>query len=383
MFDEIPQWLYLIKCVCCACNSSWGKMADYVRFLIFAHGNIISGSLGPEYDRPPVKKVKVRVGTSFIRFVRVICEATGIDHSTNRVEIVHRHPIYMPHGVSYFLVTIGDDDDLEGLMEMAKENGNERIQCLYIRTCESSNVTEEDHMTQETQENPSTTAHRNTYYTHPNMEMQNAGPAYEAPVLDNTVMGIESSYEPVAAAEMEPQLDVEAEQEQVDDPEYDDHMLVDHNIVFQESSASEEDDDQEEHADDGGGTSSNPQAVRDAIPYYNHGGDSGLCEYDDYINAMCSGHCATDDLKKGMRFNTKDELVCFVKQWHADNQRDYTVRESKSSKWDIYCKEKEKQGCNWRLRACKKKIDGIFVISILEGPPHMSKPSYGAGPQEN
>ena len=83
--------------------------------------------------------------------------------------------------------------------------------------------------------------------------------------------------------------------------------------------------------------------MRDVIPRYNPRGDDGLNEYDNCINALCSGHCASDDLKKGMRFHIKDELVCFAKQCHTDNQRDYSVCESKSTKWDIYCKEKDKQ----------------------------------------
>ena len=107
-----------------------------------------------------------------------------------------------------------------------------------------------------TQVNPSLTTDRNTYYNYPPMETQHIDPMYEALVLENTIMGIESSYEPVLEPQMEPQLNVEANQGQMNDPEYDDHMLVDHNIVFEESSASEEDDDQDEHAQDGVVTSS-------------------------------------------------------------------------------------------------------------------------------
>ena len=82
--------------------------------------------------------------------------------------------------------------------------------------------------------------------------------------------------------------------------------------------------------------------MRDPIPFYNLGGDAGFLEYDNRINAMSSGQCAVDELKKGMRFDTKDELVSYVKQWHAEKHRDYAVRESKPTKWDIYCKEKDR-----------------------------------------
>ena len=99
----------------------------------------------------------------------------------------------------------------------------------------------------------------------------------------------------------------------MDDPEYDDPLLVDHNIVFAEPAIHEDEDDHAGHGRDGSGTSSTPPPVRDTIPYFNMGGGDALAEYDDRINALCSGHSATDELKKGMRFSTKEELVCFVK----------------------------------------------------------------------
>ena len=58
-------------------------MENCVRFLVFAHGHIIEGSYGPEYDRPPVKKVKIRIGSSFEQFVNVKCRAAGIDPNVN------------------------------------------------------------------------------------------------------------------------------------------------------------------------------------------------------------------------------------------------------------------------------------------------------------
>lgn len=67
-----------------------------------------------------------------------------INPSTNQVEILHRHLTYMTCGMSFYLLQIVDEEDLKGLFEMAKQLGNERSQCLYVRTC-GSVVEIEDH----------------------------------------------------------------------------------------------------------------------------------------------------------------------------------------------------------------------------------------------
>ena len=64
-------------------------------------------------------------------------------------------------------------------------------------------------------------------------------------------------------------------------------------------------------------SSNPPQQVRDAIPFYNTGGNNGLVEYDDNVNPMWSDMISTEEMKKGMRFNTKDELITFINQWHV------------------------------------------------------------------
>ena len=107
-------------------------MSSFVRFVIFAHENIVNGNWGPEYDRGPIKKVKVPIGLSFSEFVGVICRAAGIDMSSTLVEILRRHLHYMGNTAFYQLVRIEDEEDLKGLMEMAMWFGREKIQDLYV-----------------------------------------------------------------------------------------------------------------------------------------------------------------------------------------------------------------------------------------------------------
>ena len=72
-------------------------MAEYERFLVFDHGNIMDKSLRLEYDCGPMKKLKVQVDSSSNQIVQTICEAVGINPSANPIEIVHKYPIYMIH----------------------------------------------------------------------------------------------------------------------------------------------------------------------------------------------------------------------------------------------------------------------------------------------
>ena len=198
MFGVKPKELWCL-CGCFVVVIVVG-MPEYVRFIVFAHGEIVEGSSAPEYDRGLIKKVKVRVGCSFVQFYRIICQAAGIDPSTNRVEIIHIHLTYMSHGMSYMLMPIGDDEDLEGLMEMAKGTGYERIQSLFVRKCESANVTKDDHTVQE---NLPLTMEENTFCTYPAMGTQEYGIAYgtpgsyEAPPpMETSMLSVERAYEP-------------------------------------------------------------------------------------------------------------------------------------------------------------------------------------------
>lgn len=67
MFDEISQralvlqWVLLVLLL----NLFKCEMIELAHFLVFTHENIVEGSLGPEYDKGPAKKVKVQVNSNF------------------------------------------------------------------------------------------------------------------------------------------------------------------------------------------------------------------------------------------------------------------------------------------------------------------------------
>lgn len=76
------------------------------------------------------------IGSGFFQFVRVICRATRIDPFATRVEILYRRPHYTGNTAFFFLVRTGDEEDLDGLLEVAERLGSKKIQELYVRTCE-------------------------------------------------------------------------------------------------------------------------------------------------------------------------------------------------------------------------------------------------------
>ena len=101
---------------------------------------------------------------------------------------------------------------------------------------------------------------------------------------------------------------------------------------------------------------------RDDIPYFNIGGEGdGYVVFEDNVNVMCSNICDSEYLARGMMFQTKEDLIIVVKSSHIRRHCNFCVEESKKNLWTAYCMKRD-QGCSWRRRACKKKLEGIFVI---------------------
>ena len=110
----------------------------------------------------------------------------------------------------------------------------------------------------------------NTFCTYSATGTQEYGTAYGTPgsyearpSMETSMLSVERAYEPQPQPEivMEPQVQVDFAPSEVDmdDLEYDDPLLVDHDIVFAEPAIHEDDDD--DHAGHGGdesGISSTP-----------------------------------------------------------------------------------------------------------------------------
>ncbi|XP_035840400.1 uncharacterized protein LOC110914388 [Helianthus annuus] len=66
-------------------------------------------------------------------------------------------------------------------------------------------------------------------------------------------------------------------------------------------------------------------------------------------------------------FNDKEEFVRAIKLYNIKTHKHFEVVESRPDIWSIKCKL-HKQGCKWKLRACKHKRSGCFDITKYTGP---------------
>ncbi|KAK1401496.1 hypothetical protein POM88_001101 [Heracleum sosnowskyi] len=87
--------------------------------------------------------------------------------------------------------------------------------------------------------------------------------------------------------------------------------------------------------------------------------DSFLRTRNDVLNPM--------ELRKGMVFGSKEELLHTVKQVHIRNHQEIVVTRSDHLNWHVACKFKS-EGCEWKLKARKWSAHGNFQIMETLGP---------------
>ena len=78
------------------------------------------------------------------------------------------------------------------------------------------------------------------------------------------------------------------------------------------------------------------------------------------------GKCTDNSsiIQKGMVFDTKEDLQMAVKKYCVTEHYQISVVESNQDIWYVRCKQWD-EGCRWRLRACRRKIHGMFEITKL------------------
>eukprot|EP00261_Vitis_vinifera_P017099 XP_010646608.1 PREDICTED: uncharacterized protein LOC104878249 [Vitis vinifera] len=75
----------------------------------------------------------------------------------------------------------------------------------------------------------------------------------------------------------------------------------------------------------------------------------------------------SNELFKGLRFESKEDLQYAVKRYAICRNQHLVVCESEPQLWAVRCK-KWQEGCNWRLRACRRKSHGMFEITKYAVP---------------
>ncbi|XP_034679684.1 uncharacterized protein LOC117909731 [Vitis riparia] len=75
----------------------------------------------------------------------------------------------------------------------------------------------------------------------------------------------------------------------------------------------------------------------------------------------------SNELFKGLRFESEEDLQYAIKRYAICRNQHLVVCESEPQLWVVRCK-KWQEGCNWRLRACRRKSHGMFEITKYAGP---------------
>ncbi|KAL6533785.1 hypothetical protein OROHE_013618 [Orobanche hederae] len=67
-------------------------------------------------------------------------------------------------------------------------------------------------------------------------------------------------------------------------------------------------------------------------------------------------------------FNDREELIRAIKLHSIRTHKQFEVTEARPTLWSIRCKLHLQSGCQWHLRACKRKRSGYFEITTYTGP---------------
>ncbi|XP_074356559.1 uncharacterized protein LOC141696298 [Apium graveolens] len=73
------------------------------------------------------------------------------------------------------------------------------------------------------------------------------------------------------------------------------------------------------------------------------------------------------ELRKGMIFSSKEDLIHAVNQFHIASHQEYYVTRSSELNWYVACRLRE-DGCEWKLKARLRKALGKFQIMEISGP---------------
>ncbi|KAK1388475.1 hypothetical protein POM88_016653 [Heracleum sosnowskyi] len=120
---------------------------------------------------------------------------------------------------------------------------------------------------------------------------------------------------------------------------------------------------------DGEGNSRGSSEFRDDdIPYYrSFDGSLMVISYQEPVMQNVGDLHSPAELRKGMVFETKEELLEAVKRVHISNHQEFEVVRSDVLTWYVECKLTS-TGCPWRMRARKRTTHNFFEIMDTNGP---------------
>lgn len=319
-------------------------MTDIIHVVCYIDGNIIDGSEGVQYDRPPSKVIVMKRGITFASLYEKLCDMFKIDKMHNHLSIIYRYSHPISHTtVTFLAVPIQDDDDVQ--MIISKSMMGSGIE-LYLNV-QPHRMT--DHVADDNICIPVTTS----CTVDDNIQMsQMMTQRYNVMQRDSCTADddIEESDES-AESEVPDEPDIPEELDIPDDIDAAGPSHVAPSILA--------------------GPSIVPQTMRmftARSPTFTEIDWSGvnvpLVRSSDPEYTLWN---KSQELFKGLRFATKDELQMAVKLYSLERHFEFNVSLSLPNLWVVKCKRRD-SGCAWYLRARQKKSHGQFEIVRYTGP---------------
>ena len=325
-------------------------MDSLLTIVCYKDGEIIDGPNGVCYSCPPKKGVLVNNLIKYDELEDKLCHVMSIDRTHTMLSMIFRYPILMSIGngnINYIQLPIKDDDDVRLMFHVVAQIPPSNTIEMYLQT------RPRDHSSE----------------LSPSFDQEIMGHDVEIPAKGNSAVQIDEMNENLAHNdEMGGNLAVVTQSVMGATNNYVDIPFTNENddVEFYD-----EDEINEMHYDD------EPPTNKVSSDDGEHIMPSPMFKELnwDAINSMTAEPLTprtglwneSNELFKGLRFESKEDLQYAVKRYAICRNQHLVVCESEPQLWAVRCK-KWQEGCNWRLRACRRKSHGMFEITKYAGP---------------
>lgn len=299
--------------------------SDYVWGWLYVDGNIIyDAAIGSTYDRDVIAFVKLHFNLKYVEILNVLYRKLAINPESFKLKIFRRFK--NPSTNKYGVVLIVDDDDVEYMFESVDDSESKPRVELYIEKVPIGMSISSGDMFRYSN------VGENTSSNHGSKSFQGG--------IDCISSGSSSRTWFMGGASSEGSRGTKSVQWGVD-------------CVSSTSSR---------------GSRGNTELTDDDIPYYRSFDGSSMIASDlEYGMQKATELHNPAELAKGMLFESKEQLINLVKKVHISNHQMIKVLKSDPLTWDVVCQQNS-EGCEWKLRARKRKSHNFFEIMEIKGP---------------
>ena len=278
--------------------------SNFVMCLLYCDGNIINNSvIGASYDKDPIRFVKLLFNLKFKGLLDLLYSKLFIDQNLFNLRVLRR--VINSSTNKFGVAPIIDDDDVEYMFESLNGSGSKVHVELYVEKLSITVCQNLDDMVQSSKVADSS---------------ENTSTSKSVQWGENISSGSSSRSFYMARVDSEGNSRVSSE-------------FLDDDILY----------------------------------YRSFDGSSMVISFQEPIMQNVGDLHSPTELKKGMVFKTKKELLEVVKRVHIVNHHEFKMVRSDPLTWDVECKLTN-AGCPWKLRARKRTTHGCFEIMSTKGP---------------